>query len=76
MDRKGQEQEWPLLHRARSEDGRLWRLCQRSLGPRPHQYPAAPVRWPNQLEGQDSPDSCQQLGGMSNTALPPFSPTA
>lgn len=61
MDRQGQERPGSLLHIESTEDGGIWSVHQRAARARAHQHPPEAVRRQDELEGQDPPDSCQQL---------------
>lgn len=61
VDRKGPQQEWSLLHSPRSQDGGIWRLHQRAIGPCFDQYSPEALQGTYEFEIQDSPDSGQQL---------------
>lgn len=58
LDRPRPQPARQLLHLARSQDGRLRRLCQRANGPFPCQYPAAALCWTYILASKDLADYC------------------
>jgi hypothetical protein len=61
VDREGSQQEWKLLHIASAKDGGVWSIRQRASGTCFDQHSTEGLCWTHEFEGQDSPDSRQQL---------------
>lgn len=64
VDRARPKQAWTLLYLQGSQDGHLRRIHQRAIRARPDLSPAENVPRADKLEGQDTPDPCQQLDCM------------